>query len=109
MEKSKVDLFMMKNAQFFPTEIIISVKEKIEKMDDDRFLLLQSLNFKNSNYAMIYCFFALDRLYLNDIGLGILKFALMFFIVGFLWWIIDFFTIAKRVQDYNMKELNKVV
>ena len=39
MDNTKVDMFIIANAKFFPTDKITMVKERLEKMDNDKFTL----------------------------------------------------------------------
>ena len=42
MEKSKVDLFIGMNAEKFNPQDLLVIKEKLEKMDDDKFILFRA-------------------------------------------------------------------
>jgi hypothetical protein len=43
MEKSKVDMFIGLNAEDFNPHDLLIIKDKLEKMDDDLFFLIQGV------------------------------------------------------------------
>ena len=53
MEKSKVDMFLAMNSGNFIQNDLMMIKEKLEKLDDDKFFLIQGLQFQNQmKYAL---------------------------------------------------------
>ena len=58
MEQSKVDLFISTNNEKFPPEAMMTLREKLSKMDDSRFGMLQAIPFKNPTTMMIIAWFA---------------------------------------------------
>ena len=108
MDKNKVDMFLMTNARYFPTNQVMLVKQKLEQMNEDKFVMLQSINFKDATSTVLFgVLLGADRIYLGEIGVGILKIILMFLVVGLIRWLIDLFTLTKRTHDYNMNEFVK--
>lgn len=104
MEKSKVDMYLGMNAEcFFPQDLIV-VKEKLEKLDDDKFYLIQGVSLqKPSIILLIAIFLGWERFWLNDIALGVLK-----IITGYgcgIWWLIDIFTAQDRTKRYNFEQI----
>lgn len=104
MEKSKVDMYLGMNAEcFFPQDLIV-VKEKLEKLDDDKFYLIQGVSLqKPSIILLIAIFLGWERFWLNDIALGVLK-----IITGYgcgIWWLIDIFTAQDRAKRYNFEQI----
>jgi len=108
MDKSKVEMFLMMNGKNLPVEKLLLVKESLEKMDDDKFMILQSISFKDNTTAIILGVISFDRIYLGQVGLGLLKAFLMFFVVGVIWWLIDLFSITKRTKDYNYLRFSEI-
>jgi hypothetical protein len=47
MEQSKIDIFISSMNEKFKPEDMMAVREQLEQMDDDRFPLVQALNYKN--------------------------------------------------------------
>ena len=108
MDKSKVEMFLMMNGKNLPVEKLSIVKDTLEKMDDDKFMFVQSLNFKDKTTAIILGILCVERIYLGQVGLGILKLFLNFFIVGLVWWFIDLFSITRRVKEYNFQQFSEI-
>lgn len=51
--------------------------------------------------------FGVDRFYLGDIGLGILK---LITLGGCLiWWVVDWFTVQGRVDEYNRRKAQEIL
>ena len=110
MEKIQIDMFIASSLKTFPPEKLPYIRQQLEQMDDNRFILLSALKFKDPDTAVILAFLlACDRLYLEDVGLGILKLVLIFFFVGLLWWLIDIFTAADRARQHNLNLFNRYV
>jgi hypothetical protein len=103
MEKSKVDMYLGLNIENFPPEAIPVIKEKLEKMDDDKFYLLQGIGLeKPSTIFLIAILLGLERFWLNDTTMAILK-----LVTGNgcgIWWLIDIFSAKERAKQYNLKK-----
>lgn len=103
MEQSKVDLFIATNASKFKGEVLPIIKQNLEKMSDDKYLMMQSVGLKDpTTILLIAIFLGWERLFLEDIGLGILK-ILTCQGLG-IWWLIDIFTASDRAKDFNFRK-----
>lgn len=51
MDSSKVDMYIATSGQKFPAEKMIEIKQKLEQMDDNKFMVLQSMQLKDSTFA----------------------------------------------------------
>jgi TM2 domain-containing membrane protein YozV len=51
--------------------------------------------------------FGVDRFYLNDIGMGILKFITLGGCL--IWWVVDWFTVQGRVDEYNRRKAQEIL
>src|SRR6056297_2717437 len=103
MEQSKIDLFVSTmNEKFVPNQMM-AIRSQLEKLDDSRFALVQSLNYKNPTTLLIISIFlgglGIDRFMLGQIGLGILK--LLTCGGAGIWTIIDWFIISGKTKEYN--------
>ena len=107
MDKSKVDMFLMTNGKNFPVEKLLTVKDALEKLDDDKFMFIQSLSIKdNTTTLLLGILLGADRIYLGQVGLGIFKIISMFFFVGLIWLFIDLFSLGKRTKEYNFQQFS---
>jgi TM2 domain-containing membrane protein YozV len=103
MKDETINFFLMSNAKLFPTDKIIFVKQRLEKLDNSKLALVSSLDYRNPTTLLIISIFlgtlGIDRFMMKETGMGILK-LLTGGLCGILT-IIDWFTITKRVKDYN--------
>lgn len=104
MEKSKVDQFVMTNADKFPEFAQIQIREKLEKMDDDRSNQLLTVSWKTPLTTFLLAFFlggfGADRFYLGQTGLGVVK--LLTCGGAGIWAFIDLFTAFGRTKTFNI-------
>jgi hypothetical protein len=105
--ESQVNVWLSMNAEKFRPEDVLVIKMKLEKMDANQFLIVQSASFvKPLNILLIAIFLGWERFWLDDTMLGILK-----LITGygfFIWWLIDIFSAKKRAKEYNFKKFTKL-
>jgi hypothetical protein len=105
MEQSKIELFASTMNEKFPSIQTMSVRSQLEKVDDSRFALLQSLNYKDPTTLLITSIFlgflGVDRFMLGQTGLGVAK---LLTCGGFgIWAIIDWFTIMGITKEINFQ------
>jgi TM2 domain-containing membrane protein YozV len=105
MESSKVDMFMIVNSKYFEGHHLNSVREKLLSMDDSKWPLVQTVQFKTPDTAQLLSVmggnFGMDRFYIGDTGLGIAK---LLTCGGFgIWTIIDWFSISAAARQKNME------
>ena len=107
MEKSKVDMYLMTNAKYFETNQIPMIKTRLENMNDDSFMMLQTIELKEPSISLIVSIllgsFGIDRFLIGDIGMGVLK-LLTAGLCGILT-IIDWFRIMKRTKEKNLEKI----
>jgi hypothetical protein len=102
-----VSVWLSINAENFCPEDIIVVKGKLEKMDVNQFLIVQSASFeKPATILLIAILLGWERFWLDDILLGILKIITCY--GCFVWWFIDIFTAKKRAKKYNFNKFMKL-
>ena len=102
MEKQKIDMFMMMNAKKFPPAALADVKQRLEKLDDDKIYVMESITFWDPTLILIIAIFlGWERFFLDDILLGVLK-VLTCYGLG-IWWLVDLFTASDRARQYNYK------
>lgn len=78
----------------------MSVKDTLEKMTEDQFMMIQAIEYRDPSIILLVAILlGWDRFFLNDVGLGILK-ILTCQGCG-IWWIVDMFTATDRAKRYN--------
>ena len=107
MEQQKLNLYLMTNQKFFPTEKIIYLKEKLKEMDDDKYTLLTTIELKDPTTLLLVSIFVgslgIDRFMLGDTGMGVLK-LLTCGCCGVLT-IVDWFSIQKKTKEDNFNRV----
>lgn len=105
MEANKIDLFMSTMNEKFPADKVMAIRSQLEKIDDNKFAILQSLNYKNPTTLLIISIligsWGVDRFMLGDTGLGVAK--LLTCGGGGIWTIIDWFTVTGRTKEKNFQ------
>jgi TM2 domain-containing membrane protein YozV len=105
MDTQKVDMFMMMNSKYFESYHLIAVREKLLTLDDSKWALVQSVQFKNPDTAIILSFLGgqigMDRFFIGDTGLGIAKLLTCGGL--YIWTIIDWFSIIGATRNNNFE------
>lgn len=111
MEQQKIDMFIMTNQKFFPAEKIVYLKEKLKTIDDEKFSLISSIDFKDPTTLLLVSIFlgsiGVDRFMLNQTGMGILK-LLTCGCCGIMT-IVDWFTIQKNTKELNFNKVMTLI
>lgn len=102
MEKSKIDMFIGLNAENFHTHDLMMIKEKLEKMEDEKFILIQATQFQKPTTIFLISFFlGIERFWLDDVLLGIIK--LLTFYGFFIWWLVDLISAKDRTKNITIR------
>ena len=106
MEAQKIDMFMMMNAKYFESHHLNAVRDKLLSLDESKWGLVQTMQFKEPTTALIISIvgggsLGIDRFYIGDTGLGIGK-LLTCGGLG-IWTIIDWFLIMGATREKNME------
>ena len=103
MDQQKVDMFIGLNNEDFNPIDLMTVKQKLEQMDDSKFFLIQGTTFqKPTTIFLIAILLGWERFWLEETGLGILKIVTCY--CCFIWWLVDIFTAKDRARKYNFKK-----
>lgn len=74
MDSQKVDLFLVSNQKYFEPGQILFIKDRLLALDDDKFALICSLDYKDPTTLLLISIFVggfgIDRFMLGDTGLG---------------------------------------
>ncbi len=111
MDTSKVDMFVMSNAKYFQHNHLMYVREKLLTMDESKWVYVQTLQFKDPTISLIISILvgalAIDRFFIGDIGLGIVK-LLTCGGIG-IWALVDWFLIMGRTKEKNFEMFQQIV
>lgn len=111
MEENKVDMFIMSNVKFFEGHQVPLIRERLLSLDNSKWGLIQTLQFKDPTTSLIVSLLAgslgIDRFLIGDTGLGIGK---LLTCGGFgIWAIIDWFMIMGATREKNMAKLQQTL
>ena len=111
MEANKVEMFIGTTRENFDAISIPSIKSSLEKLDDDKLIIFQSLNYKSPTVALVLSLFlgflGIDRFYIGNIVFGVLK-LLTLGGLG-IWTIIDWFLIMGATRKANYKKFTEQI
>lgn len=57
MEQQKLDMFIMTNKKYFPEEKIMYLKDKLCTMDEEKFDLISTIDFKDPTTLLLVSIF----------------------------------------------------
>jgi TM2 domain-containing membrane protein YozV len=111
MEAQKVDMFMLANSKFFESHQLGLIREKLLSMDDSKWGVIQTLQFKDPTTSIIVSLLAgslgIDRFMIGDTGMGVGK-LLTCGGLG-IWAIVDWFLIMGATREKNMIKLQALM
>lgn len=109
MDSQKVDMFIMSNGKFFESYQLEMIREQLLAVDDSKWSILSTLQFKDPTTSLIVSIIAgsmgIDRFLIGDTGLGIGK-LLTCGGLG-IWSIIDWFLIQKATREKNTQKIQQ--
>jgi len=109
MDTQKVDMFLMINNKFFESHQIPQIRERLLTIDENKWGLIQTIQFKEPTTILIVSLlagaFGIDRFMIGDTGLGIGK-LLTCGGLG-VWTIVDWFLIMDAAREKNMIKLQQ--
>lgn len=107
MESSKLDMYLATNAKMFAPMKLPQIKEALSKLDDSKFIYLQSIEYKDPNTILLLSILlgtlGIDRFMLGDASMGVVKLLTCGGV--YIWWILDMISAQQRAQEYNYKQL----
>lgn len=79
MEQSIIDYFIIQNKKKFTSQDLMLVRQRLEQLDDNATLQLQTIKFKNPTITLVFAWllgsFGVDGFYSGKIGFGVAKLA----------------------------------
>lgn len=107
MDEQKINLWLGSNAKYFDAAQIPILREKLKNASDEQYLAVQTQSYINPTVTTIISVLlgelGIDRFMVGDIGMGVLK-LLTGGLCGVLW-LIDIFTISKKVKNKNFAQV----
>jgi len=111
MDAQKVDMFIMSNGKFFESHQVAQIRDRLLHLDDAKWPLVQSLQFKDPTISLIISLLGgslgIDRFFIGDTGLGVGK-LLTCGGLG-IWAIVDWFLIMDATREKNMEKLQRIL
>ena len=111
MDSQKVDLFLVSNQKYFEPGQILFIKDRLLTLEDDKFALICSLDYKDPTILLLISIFVgsfgIDRFLVGDTGLGVAK-----LLTGGgcgIWTIVDWFLIQGRTREQTYLKLLQVI
>nr|WP_321408358.1 TM2 domain-containing protein [uncultured Carboxylicivirga sp.] len=110
MDANSVTLFLEQNSDRFPVESLPMIKKKLEELDEQRFFLISTQEYRNPVVVLIISLFfgslGIDRFLIGQTGLGVAK-LLTCGGLGF-WTIVDWFIIMGTTRESNLEKFLRV-
>ncbi|MCF0219689.1 MAG: NINE protein [Muribaculaceae bacterium] len=110
MDANKVNMYLMSNADKFPSEQIPMIRQQLENMTDDQYNNICMLQFQNPTVMLIISIFlgnlGIDRFMVGDIGLGVVK--LITCGGAGIWTIVDWFLIMGVTRQKNFEKFMRM-
>ena len=111
MDTTKIDMYIMANQKYFPAEKMVYIKEKLMRIDEQKFSLLSTLEYKDPTTILLVSLFlgglGVDRFMLGDTGMGVLK-LLTGGVCGIMT-IVDWFSVQKKAKEMNFNNLMAIL
>jgi TM2 domain-containing membrane protein YozV len=109
MDNNKVDMFILSNGKFFESNQLMQIRERLLTLDDSKWSVIQTLQFKDPTTSIIVSILAgglgIDRFLIGDTGLGIGK-LLTCGGLG-IWALVDWFLIMGATREKNFIKLQQ--
>lgn len=111
--KQFAETYLMANAQYFPNDKLPLIKDKLSKLPEDRQVAVQAISLKSPVITLILSLLfgglSVDRFYLGNIGLGILKFISVFLVIGVVWVLLDIYFCYKKAKEINFNNVMAIL
>lgn len=105
------DSFILAHREYFPSNALMLVQEKLQTLPESQQASVQAISFKNPIVVLILSIFfgafGVDRFYLGDVLLGVLK---LITLGGFgVWALVDIYFCFVKSKQINLDKLQSVI
>lgn len=108
------DAFLTANMDKLPGEELPNLRQRLNYLTPQQSNVVLATNLKSPVLALVLSIllgeFGIDRFYIGQIGLGIVKLVssilLWFVLLGWIWWVVDLFLIMKATRTENLNTLH---
>lgn len=111
MEANTINMYLNANAKYFDASAVPMLRTKMEKLDETAMATLQAVDLKDPTMMLVISLllgaFGVDRFMIGDIGMGVLKLCTGG-LCGIMW-LIDIFTMSKKVKEKNLAAVSMVL
>jgi TM2 domain-containing membrane protein YozV len=111
MDQQKTDTYIIANSKYFKSNHLMALKPQLERIDDSKWTLIQTIQYKDPVISLIISLFfghlGIDRFLLGDIGLGVGK-LLTCGGLG-IWYLIDLFLIMDDTKEKNYENTTQLL
>lgn len=110
MDMQRVDSYIMSNARMFDSAQLPVVRDKLLSLDESKFALVMAADLKDPTISLVLSLIlgslGVDRFYIGDIGLGVLK-LLTCGVCGIMT-IVDYFLIMSKTREKNFNAIMSI-
>jgi len=107
MDMQSVDMYLIHNQKYFPTEKLPILRDRLMRSDPYHFALATSTELKDPTTVLLLSIFlgyyGVDRFMLGDIGIGVAK--LLTLGGCYIWGIVDIFLVQNRAREVNFEKV----
>lgn len=108
MQQELIQNFLIKNGECFDSAQLAQVQTQLEAIDDSKAGLVLGQSYQNPTVMLVIAILlGWERLFLDDIALGIIK-IITCYGLG-IWWLIDIISAKRRTLEYNYKKFLNAV
>ena len=111
MDMQRVDMFIMSNQKYLPSEKIPFLRDRLLQCDPQRWAMVSSVEMKDPTTLLLLSLFlgslGVDRFMLGETGMGVLK-LLTYGCCGILT-IIDWFSVQNKARELNFQRIMAVL
>ena len=99
----KTDRYLLEHEELFAPAVRPLIRSKLREIDADRLRPIPRRPFRRPAAVLVLAIVGVERFFLGQTGLAILKLVSTLLLIGIVWWIADVFTAQNRARNYNFK------